>query len=388
MKDPPRVSGESASIITSIGLVSFSLFLPLVYGTRFVGKTDYVIGFSHLVGRQPFVFPCVPHTEVEAVQQMMDHVRAIDSFLILKEFQLLKPDVVNELSVNFLQARRAKSSPFVFATCTADDVEPLPEQYQLAFRPIHVRTAEINANLYTIFTRRGIEHCEAMVDKLEVLLSRISTSLNPPLSSVLTTSVISHVVGSMRFHDTDDLEERIHSSICVYLESEYGFLDLRPLTQLIEQIFRKKTEIGLVPLDVEARLVRSFASSPGVILLGPPLAGKSTVIRHMAKEHNAVLTHINPLGMSFQTFTGIVLMVRSLIFSGVWIKLSRIGSFSTGHVTIHGRRSWCSVLPRLGGSRFPTEPFSIFLIIFISFLRPLTSQPHRQLASRIVKLSF
>ena len=313
--------GDSKSIFNSLSLLIHSGYIPLLCGPRVIRKTNMVFNFAHIIGKQPFVFPCVSHSSFDKMHQILNNVSLINSFLVIKDIFLLKQDVLNELNAYLLSIRNSRDhNCSIFATTSIkfeNHVFFVGENYRVAFRPILLNDINVHYVLKSIFLSHGIPDNEYISNKIETLISLIERSLYPPLSSSLTPSVIIKVIREKPF-DIDNLnseqaniylENQIYNRLIAYFSRVFGYDDLAKIQHLVNKVLIHNdndipTQISPSKFNSLDYLLRSLKLYTGVIVYGEPLAGKTTLINRAKNIQNAELIFINPLAIDFKELYG------------------------------------------------------------------------------------
>lgn len=303
---PPSIFGHNIELFNSLALISSSHFLPMVCGEREIKKTNLVLSYAQILGRQAFVFPCVEHSSFEKIQKMVDNIAAIGSFLVLKDMMLLVPEVLNELSVYLMNnmKERSEDSP-LFATYSIEDNSYVRETYRVCFRPVLVKDIDMKQSLKSIFEANGIEDCDQIAARIETLVALLAREFEPPLCSALTPSVIGKLLRESPINSEENLSKVMHERIARYFNNVMGFQDLSEFMDLLDRVFGKGDFI-IAPntLSILDHFIRATELYAGVILLGSPLAGKTTVLLEAARKCTAELTFISPLSFDFKELYG------------------------------------------------------------------------------------
>lgn len=296
--------GNNEHIFNSIALLAGSGFTPLICGPREIRKTNLIIDFAHMIGKQPFVFSCVSHSSFDRIHQMAENVQKINSFLIIKDLFLLAPTVLNQ--VNVMLTNNNRNGDFsIFATTSAESY--ISEKYRIAFRPILIQNVDILYCLKSIFIAHGIHDNKEISGKIETLISLIKESFDPPLSSCLTPNVIIKILRPKSLINSNSLEQEIHQRLREYFMDVLGVDDIKKIFPLMNQVLvnindndNKATE----KMQLLDYLDKSLNNHTGVIVLGEPLCGKSMLINHAKEKRNAELSFINPRAIDFKELYG------------------------------------------------------------------------------------
>lgn len=299
--------GDNKYICNSFALLIDSGFSPLICGPRRIEKTNLVINFAHMIGRQPFFFPCVSHSSFEKIQKMAENVSKINSFLVIKGLLKLKPDVLNQLSVMLLNTRNKRNSDCsIFATMSVEQGKSISEVFRVAFRPIIFNDFDCHSVLSSLFVAHGINDYEKIVSKIETLFSLFEKSFIPPLSSCLTPSVLLKIIRQKPFETNDSLELQMRQRLVTYFDTILSYDEYSQVLPLIEKVLGpiEESNSNKVKVPLFDYFTKSLDLYTGVIVFGAPLCGKSTLIEKVGKSKNSELLFINPQAIDFKELYG------------------------------------------------------------------------------------
>lgn len=325
---------------------------PLVSGWAADKKLEFLNNFLNAIGRQPFIYPCHYHTTIERMLEFVSKAAECNAFVAFKDIYSLQADVLSDCCIELLNMKE-KAPTHIFATYTleSDKTCHIPEILKLAFRPVDVPSSEIKERFHVLLAAMSIE-TNGLAEILAEIATTGSMAFHEPLSSALSYVNLLYHVQKAPITTNDPISE-VHERIVRNLIDKFGEEDVKDVIEYVNAVFGKRANISIQVQKINMHkdekfneklnaLNEALSKHLGVIIHGPPLSGKTALIKEYCNYKTITPMHVFPYAYDLHDLYGdatsgalsqMLQTKDTIIFDGpadaVWMETLSVGMTSS-----------------------------------------------------------